>query len=274
MDKYTLVPSKTKHPTKLEYKTLIEHLFHDLRGALTSVDVHIELMADGDMSLEEMYVTAEEIRPKSSHIVSIIESIDSLGSNSNTGQDFSLVRLLENLGEYLAGKHDQFTFNFKAEDVNVQNDRGVIYMQTFNLARNAVQQYRSIGKNSGEIIISAKEVTLTKQHLASLGRNRKKYSVNSPFVCVAVEDIAGGIKADPKKIFEVGQTEKNGQGIGLALMDYVCDFLHGFAVVESDSKGASFGMYFPKGYVRETKGMIGRTLESIPIVRAVYEKIK
>ncbi|MEK6938301.1 MAG: ATP-binding protein [Nanoarchaeota archaeon] len=236
MIRYTVVPRDIQHPTPDEIQLIESHIKHDVANLQ---------MACTNSSDSYLQVHSERIT----------RAVDSLKANQNPNQRVRLIPLLEELYALLETRRRKLEeedrhmiIGFSSPEVGiVNNNPDVLYMQLFNFAQNAIEVYGD--KRSISIEIKAKELTFTTAELSSFGRNKNGYTSQDPFVKVCIGDYAGGI---PEEILVSGQifqprftTKKTGTGLGLSLVEYVCDHLHGFCTAETDRGRSFFNLYLP-----------------------------
>tara|TARA_Y100000310_G_C20651186_1_gene799537 strand:+ start:1090 stop:1953 length:864 start_codon:yes stop_codon:yes gene_type:complete len=285
MQEQILIPSDTEHPTKDELSALIRHLGHDYGGALTAINLSLEMWAAGLVPQMQIIEGAQDLVLKGQHVAHISGAIQALGRNRNAHGDFHLDSLVNGLVAYAQRKHDQLTFRALVHpNIEIQNSADVVYMQLLNFTQNAIDSYRN---NQGHITqggfveIGAEILILRPEEREYLGRNKSLYEKNDVFVHAYVKDHGKGIPQKSKNVFNASTTSKTyGTGVGLALTDYVCDFLHGFVKVESEEDvGSTFSLYFPVEYKKGKKRrkiipeQVASGIERIPIVGRLYKRL-
>ncbi len=248
MPEYILIPTPIKHPTFSELELLIRRIGHDFLSDIYSAKGIFGLL-EGETVINatrkgfiQKGITALE------HTTRISRAISVLGLPRSKSEQFSLGELLEDIREYTV-HHFNLSPTVSAEE-NVlsqtcRNDFNVLYMQLFNFMQNARDSYN--GENSSKAELGAELFRPSEQELHYLGRNAEHYTVKDSLVRVWVKDEGKGIPQEKlSTIFRPGfTTRNNGSGLGLSLVDYICDFVHGFAKVESEvGKGSTFSLYF------------------------------
>ena len=285
MQDYIHSPLDIVHPTKDELVSLIRHLGHDYGNALTAINISLEMWGLGEIPPFQIIEEAHRLSYKSRHIAHIKGAVEYLGKNQVDSNDFRPKTVLDNLIGYVSGKIEQLSFRgFLDYDLDVHNSRDVIYMQLFNFTLNAIDSYRNNQghiRSGGLVEIGTRTVRLTEEELEFLGRNKEQYSIDDIFIQAFVKDHGGGVKGKVKDAFKSRKTTKRyGSGVGLALTDYICDFVHGFVKVETaKDRGSTFSLYFPQVYKRKElrRGFVARareSLENMPAVGAVVGALK
>ncbi len=247
MPEYILIPTPIRHPTFSEMELLIRRIGHDYLSDFSAIEGSLGLL-EGEMKLSERKKWVKNASTSLQNATTISQALARLGTSKSHPKDFSLGELLREPQEYTA-RHFSLSLTVSAEE-NIlpqvcHNDFNVLYMQLFNFLQNACDSYD--GKNSPKAELGAELFHPSEQELHYLGRNAERYTVKDSLIRVWVKDEGKGIPPERlSTIFRPGVTTKpNGSGLGLSLVDYICDFVHGFAKVESEvGKGSTFSLYF------------------------------
>ncbi len=285
MQDYIHSPANIEHPTKEELFALIRHLGHDYGGALTAINLTLEMWGSGEIPPFHMIEEAYRLSHKGHHIAHIKGAVEALGRNRQEGNDFLMRTVLDNLTKYVSGKFEQLSFQVSFDqDVEVRNSRDVIYMQLFNFTLNAIDSYRDDRgqiRSGGLVEVGTRVAYINEEELNYLGRNQEQYSIEDFFIQAYVKDHGGGVKGKIKDAFKSRTTTKRyGSGVGLALTDYICDFVHGFVKVETaKEEGSTFSLYFPQLYKAKMKRkglveMARDSFESMPVVSGIRKLVK
>ncbi|MEK6900953.1 MAG: ATP-binding protein [Nanoarchaeota archaeon] len=255
MGKYILSPQKREHPTKAELALLNRRLSHDASVEFNGIHTALYNLRRG----MDISPVADRLYAKSTHVRRILLALELLGQNKRTHQQYSLNDLLEALtvdANRVGEDEGIIVENDTQETITVDNEASVVYMQLYNAVTNAFESYHGdIGEmRGGSIRVHARVHLLSEQDHGHLGPHQALYQPGERFVVVSVADQGKGIEENIlPTIFRDGVTSKRkGSGIGLALSDYICDYLHGFLRVESAvGIGTTFSLFFPAGYKRD-----------------------
>lgn len=246
MAHYTFVPSNTEHPTLKELELLPRHLKHDFKGTINSIISGADMLNYDGLSEKERGHWCNVIISHAYHISYITNALTTLGKKSNP-KEFFMGDVIKVLGEYFSANGDPFLEKrFPPEDIPCRGYSSVIYLQLFNWITNAKESYDGAPEKKVEITVES--IVLSSKEHAYLGKNSCSYDPDDDhLVHVSVKDYGCGIPSENLPlIFQPEFTTKShGTGLGLALTDYICDFLHGFVKVESEvGKGSTFSLYF------------------------------
>lgn len=119
------------------------------------------------------------------------------------------------------------------------NHHWSVYLQLFNFLQNAIQA------EAKDIVISADTLPLSKPQRAYLGRNGGYYELGDHFIHVAMADNGTGIPRRELPDLFAPRDPSSKRGVGLSLVDYVCDTIHGYVTVESTvGEGSTFTLTF------------------------------
>lgn len=223
----TYVEIKKKYNDYLrDYKRLNSYLSHEQKNCLAILKMSLEQKKD----LENV--------AQVNHIISNIDDILTL-SDTATGEseqvDVTLV-CADVCDEYHKIQKNIY-FDFPDSETTILAKNRWIYRAISNLLNNAVKYGE--GK---DIFVSIKK------------------TCNS--VIVKVEDHGIGIAQDQQELifrnrYRIRELKKDGYGIGLSLVSYVCDLCGGFVTLESElGRGTTFYLAFPLCNTGVTKEMI------------------
>ncbi len=245
MAEYIFVPSDAEHPTRGELELLPKHFSHDLKSDLNNIISAAEILEVDNLNSEDKARWLRVISAKAQHIDIILKALSSLGKKSNPAE-FFMGDVSKALREYFGASGNLFLEErFPPEDIPCRGYFSVVYLQLFNWITNAQEGYD--GAPEKKAVMEVKTIPLSAEGHPNLGKNAALYTPEEPFVRVSVSDQGYGIPAEKLPlIFQPEFTTKShGTGLGLALTDYICDFVHGFVKVESEvGKGSKFSLYF------------------------------
>ncbi len=247
MSEYILIPTPIKHPTFSELELLIRRIGHDYVSDFNVIQGTLDLLKE-EMGTIDRKKWVKNASTSLQHATYISKALMELGTSKPRTREFELGELVGNLQEYTARHFNvDLTISTKKNvfSQTCSNDYNVLYMQLFNFLQNACDSYN--GETSPKVELGAEVLNLSEQELHYLGRNAEHYTTKDSLVRIWVRDSGKGIPPEKlSTIFRPGVTTKpNGSGLGLSLVDYICDFVHGFAKVESEvGKGSTFSLYF------------------------------
>lgn len=210
---------KTKFDNHLlEYKRINSYISHEQKNALTILKAEAE--TQGNQKVIEMVDI----------IINSVDELLTLSQNPSKEESYlvaDVTIICAELYDIYKMKYPKLKYNFIDEDTEVYGKKQWIYQAISNLMSNAIKY----GKND-EVIITVKTVKES--------------------VIIIVEDKGIGIEKSMKnKIFNhqfrIDELKKDGFGIGLSLVNHVCDLCNGYIYVESEiNKGSKFYLSFPK----------------------------
>ena len=243
-------PSQNPHPTELELRYLLRHLQHDFMSDLIEARAGLELVLN-DKFLEAEGKKKDYLKDTLVHVghtQSIAYAVATMENKPRHHAEFeftSLASRLVNTNNVKYRKGSKLIVT-ASEYLTIDNFQSVLYMQLFNFVQNAQKTHRAAGKSHTQIQLKAQAESLTPDHLEYLGKHQERYTSSDQFVCISVIDQGEGIP--PEKISTIFSPKTDlTQGVGLALVDYVCDILHGFIIVESEvNSGSNFSLYIPQ----------------------------
>lgn len=199
-------------------KRLYSYLSHEQKNTIAILRTNLEL--DGQTDYLDM------IDELSNGIDDILTLSETPSSAVLTPVDVSLV--CAEVYDRYRKIYEPLTFDFDGdEDTEIMSKSRWIYRAVSNLLDNAMKY-----GNGKDIALSV--------------------GVKNNSVIVKVQDHGIGIDAaQQEKIFQdryrINELNKNGYGIGLSLVSYVCDLCGGFVLVESEpGEGTTFYLSFPQ----------------------------
>ena len=247
MPEYILIPTPIKHPTFSELELLIRRVGHDYVSDFSAIQGVLDLLTtETSPTYKQKWI--KNASTSLQHATHISQALMELGTSRHQSKEFRLEELEKETVEYAIHHWGLSIAPFADKSVSSQtcfNHFNILYMQLFNFVQNARDSYN--GKKSFKAELGAEILCPSEQELHYLGRNAEHYTTKDHLVRIWVRDEGKGIpKEKLSTIFRPGfTTRSNGSGLGLYLVDYICDFVHGFAKVESEvGRGSKFSLYF------------------------------
>lgn len=218
---------KTKYNDYLkDYKRLNSYLSHEQKNSLSILKISLEQNKD-----------LENIK----QVDNIISNIDDVLTLSDTATDafeeVDVTLICASVCDKYRKVQQNIYFDFPDSETVIYAKNRWIYRAISNLVDNAVKY-----GNGKDIFIFIKK------------------TCNS--VIVQIEDNGIGIEKDKQEMifkdrYRIRELKKDGYGIGLSLVSYVCDLCGGIITLESEvDKGTKFYLAFPLCNIDVTKAVI------------------
>ena len=285
MAEYIFTPEDREYPSREDLHSILRARDHDTITDEGTVMLSLDAWR---RDLPEDLDEVNEVWESFNHLSSILGAMRSLNrphySNVHRNQQ-SLQPTLEKLVSHVDRHYRIIHFEDKTkEDITLKADCKVLYLQLLRFLQNGAEShFNNFGDSSpgGEVIINAETIQLSKKELSYLGRNNH-YTLDDLFVKISVTDEGRGMPEEIiDEIFKMGvSTKKNGSGIGLALNNYLCEFMHGFIHVESEvGVGSTFSLYIPQEYKKRPERTskipkeIEQRIEQVPIIGRLYKRL-
>ena len=246
MVRYIFTPTAgIKHPTESELKLLLRHIGHDYLSDLVRLGNALTRFSEGSEDPEVSHLERAEMLKKEHtrlwHVHSVCTALSSLGSGSSMPVDWNLQEAIHPLVNY-ARQHWETTDISLAGDFqqSCYNSRKAVYLQLFHFLQNAAAQ-----RTTTQIAICTEALPLAEEQQSYLGKNGSNYQLGDPFIHVTVQDNGPGIPESRFTELFAPRDPSSIRGIGLSLVDHVCDVVHGYITVDSTiGKGSMFTLTF------------------------------
>lgn len=212
----TYMELKNKYNDYLtDYKRLNSYLSHEQKNCLAILKISLEQKKD-----------LENVK-QIDHIISNIDDILTLSDTANGEfEQVDVTLICASVCDEYQKIQDNIYFDFPDSETIILAKNRWIYRAISNLLNNAVKY-----GNGNDIFVSVKK------------------TCNS--IIVTIKDHGIGIAHDQQELifknrYRIRELKKDGYGIGLSLVSYVCDLCGGFITLESEpNKGATFYLAFP-----------------------------
>ncbi|MBS3094941.1 ATP-binding protein [Candidatus Pacearchaeota archaeon] len=224
---------------------LNEHLGHDFGTVLHGLSGYIDEGIRGETIILNDF---SEMKILNEHINRIYDAIK-FGYQKIAKENFSIKKILQ-LNKEMLSKRELCVLIQDTPKIICYNIKNKIYLQYFNFVKNAYEhgfKNSQVPYEEKKIILGAEVFPISEEQLTYLGRNHNLYRVGEDFVRAYVKDNGCGIPEENlEKVFK-RKPSTSERGVGLSLIDWVCDSIHGYASVESEvGKGSEFSLYFAR----------------------------